>query len=157
MALIVAAAGCGGDEENEERAAPPPPPTTERTAEKRTATVVQPPPETKPAPGAPEEQPGGAGDEEPIRSQALFTGRDGRIRPRLVRVPPFLAVRVELRSADGRRYALRFGRRVLRAGGALSSSSLPLDGLRPGDSYLGVPVGERGSRVRVEASAEPGP
>jgi hypothetical protein len=77
------------------------------------------------------------------------------VTPRLVQVPPFISVRVILRSADGRAYALRIGGRTLRAGAAVSSSSAQLDGLRPGRAYDGRL--EAGGRVRVEASAEPGP
>ena len=58
---------------------------------------------------SPEDQPGGAGDEEPARSLALLTGEGGRITPPTVRVPAFISIRVELRSGDGREYGLRFG------------------------------------------------
>ncbi len=50
---------------------------------------------------SPEDEPGGAGDEEPARTLALFTGEGGRITPRTVRVPAFISIRVELRSEDG--------------------------------------------------------
>jgi hypothetical protein len=161
VALLSAAAGCGGDDEEEGTGARTGPDrstqTTERTEAETTATEPV-PEETGETQGAsPEDQPGGVGDEEPIRSQALFSGRARRVRPRLVRVPPFIAIRVELRSADGRKYALRFGRRILRADGDVSSVSARFDGLRPGKSLVGEPVGGAGSRVRVEASAEPGP
>jgi hypothetical protein len=106
--------------------------------------------------GSPEEQPGGAGDEEPARSQALFTGRAGRITPRVVRVPAFFSVRVVLRSADGQTYGLRIGGRTLRAGGTLGSSSITLDALRTGRAYEGTEL-DTGVAVRVEATAEPGP
>ena len=106
--------------------------------------------------GSPEEQPGGVGDEEPARSQALFTGRAGRITPRIVRVPAFFSVRVVLRSADGQKYGLRIGGRTLRAGGTLGSSGVTLDGLRPGRAYEGRELNS-GVKVRVEATAEPGP
>ena len=86
----------------------------------------------------------------------MFTGRGGRITPRVVRVPPFISVRVVLRSADGQEYRLRIGGRTLRAGGALGSSSLTLDGLRAGRSYRGTEL-DTGVAVRVEATAEPGP
>jgi hypothetical protein len=163
VALLSAAAGCGGDDEEEGTGARTGPDrstqTTGRTeTETETAATEPVPEETGETQGAlPEDQPGGAGDEEPIRSQALFRGRAGRVRPRLVRVPAFIAIRVELRSADGRGYALRFGRRILRADGEVSSVSARFDGLRPGKSLIGEPVGGAGSRVRVEASAEPGP
>ena len=72
---------------------------------------------------APEDQPGGAGDEIPASTQAQFTGRAGRITPRLVRVPPFIAVKVELRSGDGatlraQRRGQDASRRRLRSGRA---------------------------------------
>jgi hypothetical protein len=104
--------------------------------------------------GSPESQQGGAGDEVPASSQALLTGRNGRITPRLVRVPPYIAIRVELRSADGERYRLAANGRAVEAGGQLSSASAVYDGLRPGDRL--VLTGPSG-RVVVEASAEPGP
>lgn len=104
--------------------------------------------------GSPESQQGGAGDEVPASSQALLTGRNGRITPRLVRVPPYIAIRVELRSADGERYRLAANGRAVEAGGQLSSASAVYDGLRPGRRL--VLTGPSG-RVAVEASAEPGP
>jgi hypothetical protein len=100
--------------------------------------------------------PGGAGDEEPARTLALFTARVGQIRPRLVRVPAFISVQIELRSADGAAYALRFGDTTIRAGGQINSTSTTIDGLRPGESIVGVPQGA-GNKVRISATAEPGP
>jgi hypothetical protein len=161
-------AGCGGDDEGEraQQTAPPraetAPPETETQAETETEAATETAPtgdghggghETQ---GSPEEQPGGAGDEEPARSQALLTGRGGRVSPRVVRVPPFISIRVTLRSADGQSYGVRIGGRTLRAGGALGSASITLDGLRPGKAYQGTEL-DTGARVRVEASAEPGP
>jgi len=116
--------------------------------------------DTEPSPPPPEEQQGGAGDEEPARSLALLTGEGGRITPRVVRVPPFISIRVELRSADGREYGLVFagpnGRATVRVSGGLSSVSTAFDGLRPGEALIGRPIGA-GNRVRIEATAEPGP
>ena len=73
-----------------------------------------------------------------------------------MRVPAFISIRVELRSADGGPYALRLGGRTLRAGGALASASTVLDGLRPGAAVTGQSPGG-GNSVRIEATAEPGP
>jgi hypothetical protein len=92
----------------------------------------------------------------PARAEALLTGRGGRITPRLVRVPQFISVRVVLRSADGEPYSLRIAGRSLRAGGALSSASAELDGLRPGRAYVATHEAT-GAKIRIEASAEPGP
>ena len=105
---------------------------------------------------SPEAMPGGAGDAEPARTLALFTGRDGRITPRVVRVPAFIAVQIELRSGDGATYALRFGDTTLTAGGQLNSVSTTIDGLRPNEAIVGTPKGA-GNRVRISATAEPGP
>jgi hypothetical protein len=152
-------AGCGGDDESSGKATAPqtqPAPKT-ATETERTNTVTVPSGRTETQTStSPEKQPGGAGDEEPAHSQALFTGRGGRVRPAVVRVPAFIAIRVELRSADGATYGLRFGSRTLRADRDVSSVSASFAGLRPGKTLTGVPVGG-GNRVRVEATAEPGP
>ncbi len=102
---------------------------------------------------APEDRPGGAGDEIPASTQALFTGRSGRISPRIVRVPPFIAVRVELRSGDGATYELSGAGKTLRAAGG-PAESVVFDGLRPGKRLA---LTGSGGRVIIEASAEPGP
>lgn len=137
-----------------------PGPTGTATAPQATVTTPessQPPPaggDAPPAGGSPEDQQGGAGDEVPASSQALLTGRGGAISPKLVRVPPFIAIRVQLRSADGERYRLAAGGRSVQAGGPVEGASAVFDGLRPGKRLvLSGPTG----RVVVEASAEPGP
>ena len=164
---MLAAAGCGGDDE--ERAAtatgPQPAPTATVTAPTETAaaptgtatapTDSQPAEEPEIEP-SPEDQPGGAGDELPAETLALFTGEDGRITPRVVRVPAFISIRVELRSADGREYGLTFEGETIRVGGGLGSVSTTIDGLRQGEAVTGTPTGAR-NRVRIEATAEPGP
>ena len=152
--LALAAAGCGDDDEEPSLGGPGDSPATETTSTAPTATApsATAPPETVP----PEEQPGGAGDEEGARSPAFFRGKGGKITPRVVRVPPFLAIRVELQSVDGRHYGLRFGDHELRAGDRKARNGLTLEGLRPQKAIVGRPVGV-GNRVRIEASAEPGP
>jgi len=119
-------------------------------------TQTEPRTQTQTQPSSPEDQPGGAGDEEPIRTEALVTGRGGRISPRLVRVPPFIAVRLELRSGDGRSYGLRVAGRRLRVGPERRRDSALLEGLGHGERYLARPIGA-GNAVRIEATAEPGP
>jgi hypothetical protein len=153
---VLALSACGGDKEPSDTAAKPPLRTT--TTGKTRKPAPAPPPETA-APKSttsPEQDTGGAGDEEGNRAQALLTARAGRISPRVVRVPPYLAIRIELRSADGRRYALRFGRRRIQAGGQIASASASFAGLRPGKVLVGRPIGA-GNPVRIEANAEPGP
>jgi hypothetical protein len=168
-ALVLALAGCGGDDEQSaattEAQRPPtaePAPTATKETEAATAETEaeEPDPEPEPAepepPVSPEDQPGGAGDEEPARSLALFTGEGGRITPRTIRVPAFISIRVEVRSEDGREYGLRFGSDTIRVSGGLSSASTTIDGLRPTEAIAGTPTGP-GNPVRIEATAEPGP
>ena len=160
LAAVLAGAGCGGDDDS----ATTTPAATGKTETSATTTPTDTQTETEPmetAPAtqtetSPEDTPGGAGDEEPARTLALFTARNGQIRPRTVRVPAFISVQIELRSADGARYALRFGDVTIRAGGELNSTSTTIDGLRPGESITGVPQGA-GNEVRISATAEPGP
>ena len=161
LALLVLA-GCGGDDEDPpSTSTPKTDPTVEQTAETETeTTTVDPETETLPnngdGTGTGESGTGGAGDEEPAQTLALFTGANGKIAPRVIRVPAFISVRVELRSGDGARYALTFGRKTIEVPDALNSASTTFDGLRPGAKLVGKPTGG-GRRVVVEATAEPGP
>jgi hypothetical protein len=163
IAAILVPPGCGGDDEKAS--------TTPAAARTETATTGSAPTETAEMPSettetpsetsaqpttAPEDMPGGAGDEEPAGVLALFTARGGRITPRVVRVPAFIQVKVELRSADGHTYGLRFGDTTITAGEQFDSVSTTIPGLRPGKAVTGTPT-EAGNRVRIEATAEPGP
>ena len=146
---------CGDDDEDADTSA-------------ETAPTTAPAPVTTPPPELPGKQDGGKdpdeeprtvppeeqqGDEEAIRSEAVFTGRNGRLTPREIRVPAFIAIRVILRSADEGAYALTMGGRRLSIQGN-GTDELELDGLLPNESYRGS--GPNGN-VRVVASAEPGP
>jgi hypothetical protein len=163
IALLLAVSGCGDDDDESSSTGTGESQTA--TAETQTETVEAPTEteraetatetETTPA-ESPEDEPGGAGDEEPARTLALFTAENGRITPRVVRVPAFISIQVELRSKDGAKYGLRFGDVTITAGGGLNSVSTTIDGLRPGEAIAGKPTG-KGNRVRVEATAEPGP
>jgi O-antigen ligase len=163
---VVALAGCGGDDEPAAQD-----PRTSQSPELSTGTDRQPtdgqmttdaPPnptttesgETEP-PVSPEDEEGGAGDEEPIGVDAAFTGRAGKVTPRVVRVPPFIEVTVVLESADGDDYALEIDGRRIAAGPGTKRASVKLPGLRQGRAYSGRVEG--GGAVRIEASAEPGP
>jgi hypothetical protein len=172
LALILASGGCGGDDEEPETAATSPSRTEETTTAETDQTAAEeetteeekaaprPAPETEtetePPSTSPEDQQGGAGDEEPARSLALFTVQNGRVTPRRVRVPAFISIRVELRANDGNTYALTIGGKTLAVAERVGSVSVTLDGLRPGAAYVGTLQGAQG-RVRIEATAEPGP
>jgi hypothetical protein len=108
----------------------------------------------KPPSTSPEEQEGGAGDEVPASSQALITGNGGKLSPGTVRVPPFIAIRVQLRSADGVEYELSGGGKTIKAGGEIETAGTTFDGLRSGEKL--VLSGPQG-KVTVIANAEPGP
>jgi hypothetical protein len=101
-----------------------------------------------------EDQEGGAGDEVPASSQALVTGDGGKLSPGTVRVPPFIAIRVQLRSADGVEYELSGGGKTIKAGGEIETTGTTFDGLRSGEKL--VLSGPQG-KVTVIANAEPGP
>lgn len=156
----LALAGCGGDDEDKGSVTTMPYEEVVPTTSETETTEVDPETETLPNDGdgtgvdTGESGQGGAGDEVPAQTLALFTGEDGAIEPRVVRVPAFISVRVELRSADGARYTLAFGDKRLEAGGQLSSVATRFDGLRPGEKLVGTGTG---GRVTVEATAEPGP
>jgi len=95
-----------------------------------------------------------SGDEVPISTQALFTGRGGKITPRKIEVPPFIAVTVVLRSADGKSYGIEVpGHGVITNGRA----QLKLAGLRAGDRYVLKTTGATPAKLIIEANAEPGP
>lgn len=163
MAASLLVAGCGGDDEGEAggqttTSAPPPTRTVTvpaRTTPEREGTeTVSPEEDAAKGPASPEDQPGGAGDEEAARSEVVLTGRGGRIGPLVVKVPPFIAIRVVLRSGDGKPYVLRIGGRLIRAGLKGAAASATFDGLRPGRRLVGSAVS---GKVVIEASAEPGP
>jgi hypothetical protein len=176
LALVLAVGACSDDDDEsaeatgtnpaettttEETAPETTPGDTETETEAETEQEPEPEPDTDTGPSAsPEDQPGGAGDEEPARTLAMFTGEGGRIVPRVVRVPAFISIRVELRSADGQPYGLAFATDTssvrIRVSGALGSVSSTIDGLRPGQAITGTPIGN-GTPVRIEATAEPGP
>ena len=158
LGLIFSACG-DDDDEGPDRPAettptvPAPPPVTTPPPE-TTPTQKESDPDTEPRTAPPEGQ---QGDEEPIRSEAVFTGSGGRLTPRVIRVPAFIAIRVILRSPDAganQSYSLEIGGSRLAIGHTRRIDELELDGLLPDESYVGKsPQGN----VRVVASAEPGP
>jgi hypothetical protein len=95
-----------------------------------------------------------SGDEVPISTQALFTGRGGKITPGKIEVPPFIAITVVLRSADGKSYGLSLPNRGVVTNGR---AQLKLRGLRAGDRYVLTTRGATPAKLIIEANAEPGP
>ena len=166
---VVALSGCGGDDEpvsGDPRTSQSPElstgtdrqPTDGTANEEQPADTAATTPETERTetePRSPEDEAGGAGDEEPIGVDAAFTGRAGKVTPRVVKVPPFIAITVTLTSADGDDYAIEIGGERIVVGAGTKRARVTLDGLRQGRSYRGTVAG--GGTVRVDASAEPGP
>ena len=124
-----------------------PPPTTETVTTPTTPTQSS---------TSPEQQQGGTGDEQPIATQAEFTGKGGDITPKTVRVPPFIAVKLVLHSADGGSYAIEVAHHELKVDGSDPTASIELSGLRPGKRYA-VDVSGAPERLAIVANAEPGP
>jgi hypothetical protein len=160
--LLAGLAGCGDDDDDQPPATTQATPTTETTEPTETTETTEVDPETETLPNdgdgtsEPENGPGGAGDEEPAQTLALFSGENGRITPTVVKVPAYISIRVELHSADGADYGLTFEGETIKVGGALGSVSTTIDGLRPGAKVVGTPTGAS-NKVRIEATAEPGP
>ena len=163
--VALALAGCGGDDDDSsaEKTATVFPETTTSS----TTTEVEPKTETLPNDGngngledEPESQTGGAGDETPAQTLALFTGKGGRITPRVVRVPAYISVQVQLRGADGAGYSLTFGDKTIRVSPGLSSAGTRFAGLKPGAKLVGKATSGQGTdagTVTISATAEPGP
>jgi hypothetical protein len=95
-----------------------------------------------------------SGDETPISTQALFTGRGGKITPRKVEVPPFIAVTVVLRSADGKTYSIEANGHGMATNGR---ARLKLPGLRAEKRYVIKNNSGTPATLIIEANAEPGP
>jgi uncharacterized lipoprotein len=130
-AVVAALAGCGGDEEPAQT--PTPTATPRETPSASVPRAPDPPPDVA-SPG-PEEQQGGAGDEEPARVPVLLTLRPQGVRPAIVHVPPFL--NVELRVRNRTRHAVSVTVREAAGENAVTvaegeSSTLRLEGLKPG-------------------------
>jgi hypothetical protein len=152
-ALSSALGACGGDESTTSSPGASVP-TSGSSAPSRTATTT-----TTPQGGGLEHpnagRPGGGG-EEPIRVPATFTLRGGRLSPRTVSVPPFLAIAVSVRSLDSTtRVVTVHADRVYRLTvAARGCSARTLPGQRAGRYTVTV---RGGGRATLVVGGEPGP
>lgn len=132
-------------------ATPPPaataPPPTQTAPPAATA-----PPSTQTT--APEDQPGGAGDEQPIRIPARFTFSDSGVSPSEVAVPAFFTIRLVGVSKDGRPHTLQLEGTTVRvpAGGRAAGT---VEGLKKG--RYGVTIDGRENAATIVSGAKPGP
>ena len=141
----VAAAGCGGDETTFTPVVPTPTATgaAEATATATGAATATPAPDAgvTGAPG-PEQQEGGAGDEEAAASEAAYTVTGSGLAPRVAEVPAFLQIALSVRNASRRTVRLGIGvakpdqRRITVRPG--QTRRLTLGGQRPGDYLIGA-------------------
>jgi hypothetical protein len=154
LAVAGAIAGCGDDEPTA-GSSPTPAPTAAATD---TPTPTQEATET-PSPTAteqpgPEEQEGGAGDEEAARVPVRFTVRVGGIEPPQVGVPGFLALELIVTNETSEPVVARLeGAKPLTAGPG-ETARARLQGRRPG--RYPVDFGPAGQALLV-TGVEPGP
>ena len=155
--MAVALAACGDEEgggapaERSESPslAPTAEPTSTSTAEgdPPTATVPRAPTPPPDATG-PEEEPGGAGDEEAVRTRVRVVVDGEGITPPRVEIPAFLALRITVRNDLPRRVrvALRGAHRAVRIP-ARSTRSFDVDGLQRGEYAIDAGGAGRGTLV----------
>lgn len=163
-AALLALAGCGGGGSKSTSTTSSPPPTQSvastpqpqtngagtATPEIQTTTTAPPKTQTTTSPAS------NSGGQTPIYTQVLFTGSGGDITPATIRVPPYIAVRVELKSGDGASYGVSVNHHTLRVDSSTPAATVQLRGLRPGARYA-VEVSGAPERLSIVANAEPGP
>jgi hypothetical protein len=159
VGLVVALAGCGGDQEGAAGEPQPPVVTTPEptpTVEPTGTPTAEPPAEPEPEPTAtlgPEDQEGGAGDEEAPRVPVRFTIDGEGLTPPQVSVPAFFPVVLTIDNALPRAVTVTLGNvEITVDAGSRGQGRHP--GLRPGEHA--VDAGAAG-RATVLAGAEPGP
>jgi hypothetical protein len=158
MVVVAAAvAGCGGDD-SEQTAAPtatPPPPAATETATATATPAETATPTATPTPTpAGEDQPGGAGDEEPIRVPVEFTVRDRGITPPQVAVPAFLGIELIVNNQLSDPIEVRLEGAEPMTVGAGQTGRARLAGRRKGQ-YV-VDFGQAGQALLI-TGAKPGP
>jgi hypothetical protein len=160
LALLVAAAlaGCGGDDEQTAAPATPSPApsaATDTPTATPTETAIPSPTATDaPTPENPEDQPGGAGDEEEIRVPVEYTLRERGISPPQVAVPAFLALELIINNETADTVVVRLdgAEPMTVAPGETGRARLP--GRKKGQYVLDAsPVGQ----ALLITGAKPGP
>jgi hypothetical protein len=130
LAACLLAAGCGGSEERASTPTPTPPVT---------AAIVE-----------PEAEPGGAGDEQPIRQPVRLTIGDDGIKPSLREVSAFLGVEIVVRNTTSREQVVTVLRARPRRAVTIApgkTGRLRLAGLRRGRYRIQAATGARATLV----------
>jgi hypothetical protein len=156
--LLAAAAlcGCGGDGETTAAPAPTPsPPAAATEAPTATPTATPSPTATDaPTPENPEDQPGGAGDEQEARVPIELTVASGGITPPQVSVPGFLALELIVHNELPVEVVVRLEGAKPIAVGPGDTGRARLEGRRPG-RYT-IDAGAAGKAVLI-TGVDPGP
>jgi hypothetical protein len=159
----VALAGCGGDDEQTSatQATPAPPPSQTATATPTATATATPTPSAtataQPSPTAtsPEDQPGGAGDEEAIRVPAEFTiSPAGKITPPQISVPAFLQIEITVRNRSGRPVDVTWASDKLMTVQPHGGASTIVKGRKKGSYVLSA---NPGGDALIVTGVEPGP
>jgi hypothetical protein len=158
MAVAAALAGCGGDDADQTAAPSTPAPAPSAATEAATPAETGTPSPTateQPLPSvSPEDQPGGAGDEEAIRVPAEFTVADGGISPPQVQVPAFLTIELIVHNETTAQVVVRLEGAEPMTVAAGGMGRARLEGRKKG-SYV-IDAGAAG-RATLVTGAEPGP
>jgi hypothetical protein len=134
------AAGCGGDDEGG---------ATTATVTAPVATATAPPTATG------EQAPGGAGDEEAVRTPAAFTASGATLIPARITVPAFLAIDLTVTARGTAQTVTVVGAAPLDvAAGATAHRLLP--GRKPGDYAVTTAAGAH-AVLHVVNGGDPGP
>jgi hypothetical protein len=159
-ALVAALVGAGalagcGDDEPTAGSSPTPAPTAAATETPTpTAEPTETPTPTPTEQPAPEEQEGGAGDEEEARVPVVFTVGDDGVLPARVSVPGFLALELIIRNDTSRPIVARLeGTEPLTANPG-ETTRARIEGRRPG--RYPIDFGDAGEAVLV-TGVEPAP
>jgi len=132
LLAVAALCGCGGDEQTTSAPAPTPPAAaTETPAATPTATPSATATEG-PTPESPEDQPGGAGDEEEARVPVELTLAEGGITPPEISVPGFLALELIVHNELPVEVVVRLEDAMPIAVGPGETARARLEGRRPG-------------------------
>jgi hypothetical protein len=162
MGAAALVAGCGGDDSGASGSTAASNPTvteslTATLSRPAPSTATAPPPATVAPPGgatSPEDQPGGAGDEQPIRVPARFTFSGAGLSPAEVAVPAFLNIRLIGVSKDGQPHELVFQGTTVEVP-ADGRAAADVGGLKKG--RYGVTIDGRENAATIVSGAEPGP
>ena len=161
LAVAAALAGCGGggEEQTAAPATPSPAPSaaTEAPTETPTATAsATPEGTTQPLPSvAPEDQPGGQGDEAAIRVPAEFTiAEGGAMTPQQVAIPAFFTIELIVHNKTSKRVEVRWVGEKVMAVEPGGTGDVEVKGRKKG-TWL-VDAGTAGQAV-VVTGAKPGP